>query len=223
MAESEPKFAVVLVGGSQYKVTKDDLIVVERRNEWAVGEDVVLHKVALVGSKTSTLIGSPLVPGASVVDVEEHNKAPKVIVFKKKRRKNYQRWNGHRQPVTALRILDVVTDGPVMVEPPPPEAKWTPPPRPFTGVPRGFVHPIYRTEPRKPGEPLYHPVEYVMPEIRKRLPATTRPKHGKGVRRPPGVSFYDAPGTISPREANALAKAEQEAKLAKEAPQDKTE
>lgn len=101
-------FAVVQVGSHQFKVTPGDAIYVEKLNFADINDKIHLEKVLLLGTKWRTVIGRPVVPGAHVVaTVEEHALDEKVIVFKKKRRKNYRRTNGHRQELTRLRILDL--------------------------------------------------------------------------------------------------------------------
>ena len=101
------RFAVVELGGTQYKVAADDVIAVEKLKA-EVGSIIHVNRVLLVASKDATIIGSPLVKDATVeAVVEEQTLADKVIVFKKKRRKGYRRWKGHRQPLTLLRINDI--------------------------------------------------------------------------------------------------------------------
>ncbi|CAB9521172.1 protein L21 [Seminavis robusta] len=104
-------FAVVELAGSQHKVTTDDLLVVnvlQPVDLYKVGSVHTLKDVMLVGSSHLTLVGMPYVTGAEVdVMVEEITQDAKVIVFKKRRRKNYKRKKGHRRDVTLLRILDV--------------------------------------------------------------------------------------------------------------------
>ena len=101
-------FAVVEVGGTQYKVTPDDIIVTERLEGVDINDTLRLQRVLLLGSAVETVIGRPYVPGAAVLAaVEEQFLDGKVIVFKKRRRKNSRRTNGHRQPLTSLRILAV--------------------------------------------------------------------------------------------------------------------
>lgn len=96
-------FAVIQTGGKQYKVAKDDVIRVEKVAGEA-GSDVVLDQVLMVGDK----IGAPLVAGAKVVaQVVAQARGPKLIVFKKRRRQNSRRKNGHRQDLTILRITDI--------------------------------------------------------------------------------------------------------------------
>ncbi|CAI5957715.1 unnamed protein product [Closterium sp. NIES-65] len=91
-------FAVVQVGSHQFKVTPGDAIYVEKLNFAHVNDVIHLEKVLLIGSPSESLIGRPTLPGAFVSAlVEEHALDAKVIVFKKKRRKNYRRTNGHRQ------------------------------------------------------------------------------------------------------------------------------
>lgn len=101
-------FAVVKLGAHQYKITNGDLITSQKLQGAEVGDKIHLEKVMLLGGKTFTLAGQPLVPGARVLaTVEEQTKLAKQIVFKKKRRKNYRRWRGVRHPVTVLRINDI--------------------------------------------------------------------------------------------------------------------
>jgi large subunit ribosomal protein L21 len=96
-------FAVIKTGGKQYRVAKDDVILVEKLDGEA-GSSVTLDQVLMVGDK----IGSPVVDGASVTaTVVEQTRGDKIIVFKKKRRQNYRRKNGHRQHLTVLRITDI--------------------------------------------------------------------------------------------------------------------
>lgn len=96
-------FAVIQTGGKQYKVAKDDVIRVEKLAGEA-GEQVVLDQVLMVGDK----IGAPTVAGASVTaTVVAQARGPKLIVFKKRRRQNSRRKNGHRQDLTILRITDI--------------------------------------------------------------------------------------------------------------------
>lgn len=96
-------FAVIETGGKQYKVAKNDIILVEKLAAQA-GENVNLDRVLMVGDK----VGTPLVEGASITaTVVDQIRGDKVIVFKKKRRQNYRRKKGHRQYLTVLRITDI--------------------------------------------------------------------------------------------------------------------
>jgi len=105
------QFAVIEMAGAQHKVTTDDLIVVNRLKpleKYAIGTVHTLTDVLLVGSSHKTLVGMPTVPGAEVdVMVEEITRDAKIIIFKKRRRKNSQRKNGFRRDITLLRVLDV--------------------------------------------------------------------------------------------------------------------
>lgn len=104
-------FAVVELAGSQHKVTTDDLLVVnvlKPVSHYKVGSVHTLKDVMLVGSSHMTCVGMPYVSGAEVdVMVEEIAQDAKVIVFKKRRRKNYKRKNGFRRDITMLRVLDI--------------------------------------------------------------------------------------------------------------------
>jgi len=105
-------FAVIRTGGKQYRVAKDDTIVVEKLTG-EPGAVVELSDVLMIGGdgKAAT-VGAPLVDKAAVfAEVVEQSRADKIIVFKKNRRKNYRRTRGHRQEQTVLRIVDVSPTG----------------------------------------------------------------------------------------------------------------
>jgi large subunit ribosomal protein L21 len=101
-------YAVIRTGGKQYRVAAGQVVKVERL-DGEVGQTIAFDQVLMVGDDGSEpTIGSPLVDGAQVTaEVLEQGKAPKIIVFKKKRRKNYRRTRGHRQLQTVLRIRDI--------------------------------------------------------------------------------------------------------------------
>lgn len=104
-----PVFAIVSIGGTQHKVTPGDELIVEKLPGHDVNDVVRLNHVLLVGSASATAIGRPHVPGAAVVAVvEEQFLDGKVLAFHKRRRKDSQRLRGHRQPLTTLRIVDVL-------------------------------------------------------------------------------------------------------------------
>jgi large subunit ribosomal protein L21 len=95
--------AVIETGGKQYSVKSGTRVVVEKL-EGAVGDSVVIERVLFAGDK----VGSPLVKGAKVsATIIAQGRDDKVIVFKKKRRQNYRRKNGHRQYITTLQINDI--------------------------------------------------------------------------------------------------------------------
>ena len=102
-------YAVIRTGGKQYKVAKDDVIVVETLAT-APGASVDLGDVLMVGGEgAETKLGAPTLAGARVTaTVVEHKLADKVLVFKKKRRHNYRRKNGHRQGLTVLKITEII-------------------------------------------------------------------------------------------------------------------
>ena len=100
-------FAVVKTGGKQYKVAENDIIKVERLPGDA-GSAVTLDQVLAVGDAKGVKVGSPLVAGTVVsAEIVEQTRGDKIIVFKKKRRKNYRRTRGHRQELTVLRITGI--------------------------------------------------------------------------------------------------------------------
>ncbi len=100
-------FAVIKTGGKQYKVAENDIIKVEKLDADA-GKKVKIKDVLMVGNGADVTTGDPLVKGAEVTaEVVEQKRAAKIIVFKKKRRKNYRRKAGHRQHETVLKITGI--------------------------------------------------------------------------------------------------------------------
>ena len=100
-------FAVIRTGGKQYKVASGDVIRVERLVTEA-GASIELDEVLMVGDGSDISVGTPLVANAKVTaEVVAQARGPKIIVFKKKRRQNYRRKNGHRQDLTILRITAI--------------------------------------------------------------------------------------------------------------------
>lgn len=100
-------YAVIKTGGKQYRVATNDVIEVERL---AVepGAGVTFDQVLMVGGEEGVRVGAPVLDGASVsAEVVEQTRGPKIIVFKKRRRKNSRRKNGHRQDLTVLRITAI--------------------------------------------------------------------------------------------------------------------
>ena len=101
-------FAVIKTGGKQHKVVKNSLIKVEKI-EGDLGSKIELNHVLMLGESAKvSYVGTPTVEGARVTaEITKQFKDDKVIVFKKKRRQNYRRKNGHRQQLTELKILDI--------------------------------------------------------------------------------------------------------------------
>ena len=101
-------FAVVELNGAQHKVVEDDLIMSDLLASLSVGARLQLSNVLLLASADWTVIGRPVVGGASVeCVVEEHAKTDKVLVFHKKRRKNHRKMKGYRGDVTVLRVTKI--------------------------------------------------------------------------------------------------------------------
>jgi large subunit ribosomal protein L21 len=100
-------FAILRTGGKQYRVGVGDQITVERI-AGDVGAEVELADVLAIGGDESQVIGTPTVPDAAVrARIVQQPRGTKVLVFKKKRRKNYRRKRGHRQELTVLRIQEI--------------------------------------------------------------------------------------------------------------------
>jgi large subunit ribosomal protein L21 len=99
-------FAVIRTGGKQYRVSKDDVLVIEKL-AGDVGSTLTLSDVLMLGGEKASF-GTPTVKGASVsAEILEHGKGEKVIAFKKKRRKNTHRKRGHRQHFTKVKITEI--------------------------------------------------------------------------------------------------------------------
>ncbi len=100
-------YAIIRSGGKQYRVTKDDVITVDRLDA-AEGEEIAINDVLLVSSESGTRIGTPFVEGAKVVgQVVKHAKGRKIRGFTYKPKKDVHRHFGHRQLVTSLRISNI--------------------------------------------------------------------------------------------------------------------
>lgn len=100
-------YAVLKTGGKQYKVVEGEELKVEKI-EANVGDTITLSEVLMVGGEGEPAVGTPFLNGAAVTaEVLDQMKAPKIIIFKKKRRKKYRRKNGHRQPLTKLKITAI--------------------------------------------------------------------------------------------------------------------
>ena len=102
-------FAVIKTGGRQYRVVPDDVLEIGKI-AGDVGTIVQLGEVLVVGGDTPVL-GMPTVAGATVAaEVLQHKRGPKVIAFKKRRRKNSRRKRGYRDEITVLRVTEILTD-----------------------------------------------------------------------------------------------------------------
>ena len=96
-------YAIFVTGGKQYRATVGDAIYVEKL-EVEAEQEVVFDQVLLAGDK----VGQPYVEGAKVIGVvEKHGKGKKIVVFKYKAKKNERKKQGHRQPFTAVKILEI--------------------------------------------------------------------------------------------------------------------
>jgi large subunit ribosomal protein L21 len=101
-------YAVIKTGGKQYKVAKDETVTIERLPAEA-GSTVEFDQVLAVGAGSGVTLGKPVVAGAKVMaSIVKHSRGEKLTVFKKRRRKNSRRKNGHRQDLTVVKITDIV-------------------------------------------------------------------------------------------------------------------
>ena len=101
-------FAVIKTGGKQYKVLKDSIIRIEKIDA-ELGSKVEFNEILMIGGGVNdTIVGTPVVKNAAVTgQILCHKNASKIIVFKKKRRQNYRRKQGHKQELTHVKILDI--------------------------------------------------------------------------------------------------------------------
>ena len=107
----DARYALVRTGGKQYRVAKDDTILVERiaADE---GAEVILDDIVMLGDGDKVTIGTPRVEGAAVsATIVSQTRGPKIIIFRRKRRKNHRRTQGHRQDLTLLKINAIAEDG----------------------------------------------------------------------------------------------------------------
>ena len=103
-------YALVKTGGKQYRVSKDDTILVERLSA-EEGEQIILNDIVMLGDGDTVTIGTPRVEGAGVsATVIRQTRGPKIIIFRRKRRKNHRRTQGHRQDLTLLKINEIAED-----------------------------------------------------------------------------------------------------------------
>ncbi len=110
-------YAIVDIAGQQFKVEKDQKLYVHRL-EGDEGKKVSFDKVLLIDTGSKVSVGDPVVKGAAVAaKIVTHLKGDKVLVFKKKRRKGYQKLNGHRQYLTQIQIESISETGAVTSKP----------------------------------------------------------------------------------------------------------
>ena len=101
-------YAVIKTGGKQYRVAENDVLEIERLTPDEEGK-VVFTDVLMVGEGADVKVGKPMVAGATVTaELVEQTRGPKVIAFKKRRRKNSRRKKGHRQDLSKVRITGIV-------------------------------------------------------------------------------------------------------------------
>jgi large subunit ribosomal protein L21 len=101
-------YAIIDIAGQQFKVAKSDKVTTNRL-EGEVGSKIEIDHVLLLSTDQATQVGTPYVDGAKVqATILAHDKADKVLIFKKRRRKGYRLFNGHRQAQTQLKIEEII-------------------------------------------------------------------------------------------------------------------
>jgi large subunit ribosomal protein L21 len=110
ISNEDKMFAVIRTGGKQYRVAADQTLTIDRLAGEA-GDPVTFGDVLMLGGDGEPKLGAPLIAGASVLaEIVEQGRGKKIIVFKKRRRQNSRRKNGHRQDFTVVRITDVLAE-----------------------------------------------------------------------------------------------------------------
>lgn len=100
-------YAVIKTGGKQYRVAKDELLEIERL-PGETGAEIEFNEVLMLGGDGAATIGTPFIMGAKVTaELVDQTRGPKLIAFKKRRRKNSRRRKGHRQDLTLVRITGI--------------------------------------------------------------------------------------------------------------------
>ena len=101
-------YAVIKTGGKQYRVAENDVLEIERLTGEA-GGSIEFTEVLMVGEGADVKVGKPLIAGAKVIaELVEQTRGPKLIAFKKRRRKNSRRKKGHRQDLSKVRITSIL-------------------------------------------------------------------------------------------------------------------
>ena len=104
-------YAVVKTGGKQYRVEKEEVVLVEKLNA-NDGDQVVLDKVLMIGEGKKVTLGNPMINDAAVMaQVIRQTRGPKITMIYKRRRKNSRRKQGHKQDLTLLKIIDIAETG----------------------------------------------------------------------------------------------------------------
>tara|TARA_Y100000996_G_scaffold284486_1_gene224554 strand:+ start:234 stop:656 length:423 start_codon:yes stop_codon:yes gene_type:complete len=117
-------FAVVKTNGKQYRVMKDDILIVDKIDTELGNFD--LDQVLMIGDGSDLSTGKPFIEGALVkTEIIEHKKSKSITVFKKNRRHNYRRTKGHRQDQTVLKVIDIITKNTKKVSTKPSSGKQT--------------------------------------------------------------------------------------------------
>ncbi|MEW6766893.1 MAG: 50S ribosomal protein L21 [Pseudomonadota bacterium] len=145
-------FAVIKTGGRQFRVVPNDVLEIGKI-AGDVGTIVQLGEVMVVGGDAPTL-GFPFVKGASVAaEVLDHKRGPKVISFKKRRRKNSKRKRGYRDEITVIRVTEILTDGKAPSIGPRPKKEKKVEAKPADGEAKAKKAPAKKTAPKKAAAP----------------------------------------------------------------------
>jgi large subunit ribosomal protein L21 len=199
-------FAVIRTGGKQYRVTPNAVLKIEKL-EAEPGSTVTFTDVLALGTGSGLTLGSPVVAGAEVTaTVIAQDRLDKVIIFKKRRRQNSRRKNGHRQHVTVLRVAGFAKDGEALSEPEPVETLATDtaeaPPAEVAAAETTPAEPVDATDVAHADHPTHF-------EAAPALPAEVEPgPAGADAAESLAIVNGDTPETIHPADAPGIAPAE---------------
>jgi len=175
-------FAVIKTGGRQYRVVPDDVLEIGKI-AGDVGTIVQLGEVLVLGGDTPTL-GMPTVAGASVAaEVLQHKRGPKVIAFKKRRRKNSRRKRGYRDEITVLRITEILTNDNKPTIGPRPKREKPVVAAPADGDDEAPKAAKKKAAPKKPAAKKAAAKPRAKPEAKKKAPAKKAAAKGKGAKK----------------------------------------
>jgi large subunit ribosomal protein L21 len=172
-------YAVINTGGKQYRVKEGDVLDVEKLGV-EQGGTIVFDRVLLIEDEGKVLIGTPVLPGAAVkAEVVANFKGEKVLIFKKKRRKQYRRTKGHRQQLAKVRIVKIYPDTALVpreeLQAPAPAARPAPAPKAAAAPKKPAARPAPKPKPAPVEKKAKKPVAAPERAAAKKAPAKPKP------------------------------------------------
>ncbi len=179
-------YAVINTGGKQYRVKEGDVLDVEKLGV-EQGGTVVFDRVLLIEDEGKVLIGTPVLPGAAVkAEVVANFKGDKVLIFKKKRRKQYRRTKGHRQQLAKVLIVKIYPDIALVpkeeLQASPPSARPVPAPKAQAAPKKPAARPVPKPKPAPVEKKAKKPVPTQVGATKKKAPAKPAAKPKKAAK-----------------------------------------